>query len=240
MIDVSKFFIALEKTEQGLSEVDGDMIERLDRFGGPGKNMRVNVYKLLGISGVYRLVQKGLAFGIERPLCTVINENLAQYRNKEGWLDVGSGPDSWLWKLGMDPLGFDIEFNYIKSYADKPGMGVVGSATDLPFRSGSITGVFSLGVLHHLSTGQARQAVGEMIRACRPGGMVLIVDGVLPESALRHPLAWIIRKLDRGRFMRRQREISALLPGTGNWTLNRFTYSPLGYEGVACKYEKPL
>ena len=49
--------------------------------------------------------------------------------------------------------------------------------------------------------GLRRQALDEMRRVCRGNGHVIVVDAVLPVRAWQRPLAYAIRRADRGRWV---------------------------------------
>jgi hypothetical protein len=66
----------------------------------------------------------------------------------------------------------------------------------------------------------------------------VIIEGVLPHSIRRRPLAHMIRRLDRGEFMRSQQEIELLLHNRASWWVDRFSYSPMRLERLACLYLK--
>jgi hypothetical protein len=51
-------------------------------------------------------------------------------------------------------------------------------------------------------------------------------------TAWRRPLAWLFRRLDRGRFMRHQASLDAVIESAGAWRRERVTYSFTGMEGV--------
>ena len=98
--------------------------------------------------------------------------------------------------------------------------------------SATFASVWSFGLLHHLDDGQARQALSELLRVLRPGGTCVIFDGILPERPQRRRLAWLIRRLDRGDFHRREAEFRALLPRSAGWQVERLTYTWSGLEGA--------
>ena len=143
-------------------------------------------------------------------------------------LDVGCGGWSCLSAVGMSPYGVDISFERMRAF----GPGVVATAILLPFADGSFDSVWSFGLLHHLPDHDARAAIREMRRVTRPGGRTVVFDGVLPRHSWRRPLAWVIRRLDHGHWMRRQEALDALLESAGAWSRERFTYSYIGLEGV--------
>ncbi len=124
-------------------------------------------------------------------------------------------------------------------YASADGTGVVASAAALPFATGSFDGVWSIGLFHHLSDEIAGRVVDEALRVCTPGGYAVIMDAVLPESPWRRPVAYGLRRLDRGRFMRSQSQLETLLERRGAWSTRRVTYSLNGLELLICTSIKP-
>ena len=68
----------------------------------------------------------------------------------------------------------------------------VGDATRLPYRDGSLDGVFALGVLHHVP--RWREALKEIARVLRPGGVYVLEEfypplylNFLARRLFRHP-----------------------------------------------------
>jgi SAM-dependent methyltransferase len=154
-------------------------------------------------------------------------------------LDVGCGPASRLQLIDIHPVGVDLNPSYCRAYAQLGGISVQGSANALPFADRSFAAVWSIGMFHHLPPEVAHEAVREMVRVCAPGGQVAILDGVLPRRPLLRLPALLIRRADRGRFMRSQEELTALLPDSSQWQVSRFTYTLNGLEMLAMIYERP-
>ncbi len=78
-----------------------------------------------------------------------------------------------------------------------------------------------------------------MQRVTRAGGCTVIFDAVLPRAAWRRPVAALIRRLDRGRWMRTESALTALLAPLGEWECERLTYSLTGLEGLLDTFRKP-
>jgi SAM-dependent methyltransferase len=142
-------------------------------------------------------------------------------------LDVGCGPRPRLARIGLDAIGVDLHSDW----------GVIACATRLPFASACFAAVWSFGLLHHLSNTSAHAALREMIRVARPGGYLVVFDGVLPEDG--RLCARLVRGLDRGDSFRRQSDLEKLLEPIGRWTSERFTYARTGLEGVFAWMEIP-
>jgi SAM-dependent methyltransferase len=196
-------------------------------------------YRILERPALYRLVQALTAPGAERIITARLKTWLAGLPPAELLLDVACGPDSWLQRVGQYPVGLDLSPSYASEYLSRGGRAAVGSAGALPFAEGSFGGVWSFGLLHHLADPLARRAIQEMVRVCRSGGYVAVFDGILPRQGWQRPLAWGLRRLDRGRRMRNQAELRLLFPEPGQWRFERLTYSYTGLEGVLGTFLKP-
>lgn len=151
-------------------------------------------------------------------------------------LDVGCGPASLLWTAGLEPYGADLSPGFVRAFHRRSPRAAIASAMALPFADGRFDAVYSFGLLHHLPDEAAAAAVREMLRVTRPGGRTIVLDGVPPSKAWRRPVASLLRRLDRGRWMRRQEALQNLLDGSGGWEYKRFTYTYTGLEGVLCAH----
>jgi ubiquinone/menaquinone biosynthesis C-methylase UbiE len=175
-----------------------------------------------------------LAPGADRLLTRELARLVSQLPGARHLLDVGCGPRSWLAGVDLAPVGVDISHHYIAAFSRDCAPGAVASADWLPFGDRSFDGVWTIGVLHHLTDGQVRQTIGEMLRVCRPGGYVAVLDAVMPQLAWGRPLAALIRRMDRGRHVRQQRDFEQLLPDREHWTVERRPYALNGLEIVVC------
>ena len=189
------------------------------------------IYRLLEKPWIYRL-NRLLAPGTGKAIAQTVNGLLTQLPPAHRILDVGCGPSSQLWRVGLHPIGLDLSFSYSAAFSHCGGPAVTGSAAALPFSDSSFDGVWSFGLLHHLPEGVARQAVSEMLRVCRPGGYMVIFDAVLPDPGWRRPIAYALRRVDRGKFMRREDEFKAILPPDKSFIMGRITYSFNGLEAM--------
>jgi len=198
--------------------------------------MTKSVKCMLQMPQIYRFFQFLIAPGFKKAINNQIKDILNELPSGQRLLDVGCGPFSYLWWLNMKPIGVDISAAYTKDFRDHGENAVTASADNIPFSDNSFDGVWSFGLLHHLPDDTARRAVKEMMRVSRPGGYVVVFDAVLPEPSWHRPLAWLIRKYDRGRFMRRQAVLESILPDPSCWRRKRVVYSLNGLEGVYCIY----
>lgn len=196
------------------------------------------IEKLLDRPAFYSLVQNLLAYGANDLVLNYIQTLRAKLPTPNRILDIGCGPRSWLWQVGAHPVGLDLTYSYCKAFHGKTEPAVMGSAAILPFQSGSFEEVWSIGMLHHLPVPLARQALDEMLRVCRSNGHIVIFDAVLPGSAWQRPLAYALRRTDRGRFVRSQADFERLLPQRSHWSVERVAYSRTGLEIVICQFSK--
>ncbi len=196
------------------------------------------INKLLDFPLIYKLSQLIFAPGAQ----TLLNHRLGKLTTSlpraKTLLDVGCGPSSWLWNANLSPVGLDISHESSRAFLNKGGAAITGSATMLPFHDNVFDGVWCIGVLHHLQDEEARQAIQEMLRVCQRGGYIVIQDAVLPISRLLRPIAALVRSIDRGRNMRSQQELLALLPQHHTWEVHRFTYTLNGLEMLECVAKK--
>ena len=190
------------------------------------------LYHLLDRPWVYRLQRAVLAPGNARAFNAKFRDLLTRLPSAQRVLDVGCGPASWLFDSGLHPLGIDVSLSYMREYRSRGERAAVGSADALPFAAGSWDGVWSIGVLHHLPDAVAVAAIAEMLRVCRPGGYAVVLDAVMPRRAWLRPLAYVIRRLDRGRFVRSEDALRRLFPPHMAWQFDRFTFAWTGLEAV--------
>jgi hypothetical protein len=66
----------------------------------------------------------------------------------------------------------------------------------------------------------------------KPQGYCVLFDAVLPIHFWRRPIPWLIRKMDRGGYMRTQTEFESLFFPQKDWQFERVSYSIYGLEGV--------
>lgn len=190
------------------------------------------LHRLLEWPPVYRLATLLLAPGSESRLNALIVRSAKEIGISGDALDVGCGPFSRLAGQGFASVtGADVSPVYVAALEKSGVRGVVSSADALPFPDGSFRTVWNIGLLHHLPDEVMQGAVRQMLRVAGPQGHVVVIDAVMPRVALLRPLAWITRKLDRGRFMRTQAQLEGLIKGCGgDWDFQRETYALNGLE----------
>jgi ubiquinone/menaquinone biosynthesis C-methylase UbiE len=186
---------------------------------------------------LYRLVQVVTAPGAARAIPAEILEERSGRSMPRHLVDVGCGPASLLQPLGLRPVGVDASFSYAQAFRRSGGAVVVASCDTLPFRDGVFDEAWSLGLFHHLPDEMASETVLELTRVTRAGGWTTVFDSVLPAPTTRKLLAFVLRKMDRGRHVRSETEIRTLFPASRRWSVRRFQYAATGLEGALCSRE---
>ena len=190
------------------------------------------LYYLLEQPWLYQLQRLILAPGADKTLARYFGRLIDRLPVNARILDVGCGPSSRLWPLGVHPVGLDYSLSYARAYARKDEPALVGSSDVLPFHADAFDAVWCIGIFHHVPDEVVRSAVREMWRVCRPGGLVVVFDAVLPEPAWRRPIAYIQRRLDRGHYMRREAHLRLLLNTSQKFEYERLTYAYNGLEAL--------
>lgn len=87
-----------------------------------------------------------------------------------------------------------------------------GDAEALPLVDGSFDLVFCRGSMHHFA--DPKRAIDEMVRVCRPGGRLVLVDLVPPDAEVRVAFDHVHRLLDPSHLRSfLAEELATLLPG---------------------------
>jgi SAM-dependent methyltransferase len=186
------------------------------------------IYRTLDRPCLYGLAQVLFAPGQPRRLTRIFSATAKNLPSARRILDVGCGSSSWLWRLGLRPVGLDITPSYTARFALHGDPVVIASSTAIPFADAIFDQAWCFGLLHHLSDEEARQTLAEMRRVTAAGGALVVMDAVLPRSPRRRPLAYLIRKLDRGAYVRSEANHRALLGE--RWTVRRELMAYTGLE----------
>ncbi len=200
---------------------------------------RKSIWQVLEHPLIYKLSQAILGPGAEKSIVGEIKKLLTPAMTKGRNLDIGCGPSSLLWQVNLRPIGLEPVHAYNVRFVNNGSDAITGSATDLPFCDQSFDSIWNFGLLHHLSDEMVYRSLMEMIRVVRPGGHVVIFDGLMPEHCWPNPFIWLLRKFDRGQHMRKQSALESLLIERNLWSVNRFQYCCWGHEGVFCIFSKP-
>jgi len=204
----------------------------------------------------HRLLEHPAIYDLTQRICGAGGGRLGRvyrelFRDSSGTvLDVGCGPTPDTPAPAGTLVGLDVNRRYVGQYvrakgARAPGLelrGVVASASALPFAEGSFDECRSAATLHHLPDDLVVRAVREMYRTLRPGGRLVIFDMVRPPSAAASPVGWLLSRLDRGQWVRPERELVSLanLARPGDWSVRSFWYTWARLRGcVLCLTKSP-
>lgn len=146
-------------------------------------------------------------------------------------LDVGCGPVSRLEGMDLALTGCDLTPRIASEYARRHGRAVAASGFRLPFRDASFDSAWSFLTLHHLSDAEAIACLREMRRVTRRGGRIVVIDATLTPWH-QNPMAWIVRRLDKGEFMRSREALTGLLARESFTEIRPMKYSWYRLEGL--------
>ena len=90
-------------------------------------------YGILEIPAIYSLSQVILAPGTARFVERLFFD-LADLTDQRPWLDVGCGPAPYVPIPAGGLIAIDLSPRYVTTFRDSECIGVVGSATELPFQ----------------------------------------------------------------------------------------------------------
>jgi cyclopropane fatty-acyl-phospholipid synthase-like methyltransferase len=193
------------------------------------------IYQLLEFRPVYNFVQRLARIGGAHQLHALFHE-FADSHPYDAVLELGCGTGLWTVSNVKRYVRTDINQAYFPANPP-PGMEFrTSDAADLSaFPDESFDLVYSMGLYHHLPDDAVISSLQESSRVLRKDGKIIVFDAILPTNRLNFP-AWILRKLDRGGWVRREAGTAALCERAG---LNirrrkRCRWGP-GLEG--CAYE---
>jgi ubiquinone/menaquinone biosynthesis C-methylase UbiE len=174
-------------------------------------SFKTNINQIWEIPIFYKLLQATLAGGGHAVIKKYLKKVVPKKAKKI--LDQGCGTGEYSLLFGDRYVGIDNNRDYIEQARKKyPGQFIIGTATDMKdLKRNYFDSVFAVGLHHHLTDEQARQAILESIRVCKKGGKVIIIDAMLPKNSFNIP-GLVLRKMDRGGFVRPVAKTLELLP----------------------------
>jgi SAM-dependent methyltransferase len=153
--------------------------------------------QILDYPSVYAMWQGPFAKQKTRPL---FDQNILE--NSKRILDVGCGPgtNSSLFE-GKEHIGIDLNPLYVEYAQSKfPGKFICGDAVTFSYESlGTFDLIFLNSLMHHLPEEACRILLNKLIKHLTPGGRLVVLDLIIDKSS---PLAFILAKLDRGKFVK--------------------------------------
>lgn len=178
----------------------------------------------------YKLVQNTLAYSGHNVIKEFLVRKIPQDAKKI--LDQGCGVGEYALLFGKRYTGIDSNPKDIAFAKMRyPGNFIAGTATKMPFKRRSFDVVFAVGLHHHLNDTGARKAVKEALRVTKKSGKVIIIDAMLPKIPL-NILGLMIRKMDRGRYVRHFEKTLNLLPKDLSYKLQLLSSFPLDYVAL--------
>lgn len=162
--------------------------------------MREFFYRIFEIPFIYNLTQKIIGGKkIYNETCAIL-KNILHEISYTTILDLGCGTGIFRNTFNTNYVGVDINPQYIEYCKKKySGTFLVNDATSLTFSDNSFDLVSTITVLHHLDKGQRNMMLCEMKRVCEDGGVILIIDGLIPTNKW-NVLGFLLAKLDRGKY----------------------------------------
>ncbi len=155
-------------------------------------------------------------------------------------LDVGCGPgDLARYFEPSDYVGIDVSEEYIQHARRNHG----GTFHSLPAeRIGELTGPFDLtvmfGVFHHLSDESVRKTLEGLAQLLKRQGRFVLMEAVWPSYRWDLP-GYVLRKLDRGQFVRTRAQWCRLLGET--WQVQEpFLLRNFAIEYFGCTLRPPI
>lgn len=163
------------------------------------------------VPAVYDVFSHGVA---RADLYSWLSASVIDAKQGQSILDVGCGTSKILRYLPEARyVGIDHNPEYIeaskRTYGSK-GEFILGDVNDDHIRNrGQFDRILLLGVLHHLSDDEVIRLVSQLARTLKKDGHLVTFDNALVEG--QHPLARLLAKLDRGRYVRSPNEYRMLL-----------------------------
>lgn len=172
--------------------------------------------------GAYALLSTGVVYSSMQKMLTKQNLLLTVLKNMESKnmlgkrvLDVGCGTGQLIELLDLFPqsfdyLGIDPSANYIETAKGRhPGRDFsLGTLDTLSLKDNCFDVAIFSGVLHHLSDIDAKNNLLKVASLLKPSGIVVAVDPVTFPG--QHPIANLMARADRGRFVRPVKELERL------------------------------
>lgn len=173
--------------------------------------------RILQFPTFYKLVQQVLAGPLVKQVHDMLDASNVTSDVHCRVLDVGCGPGQYAkWYKG-NYTGVDLSEDYIqaalRNMREKEFF--VADACDFNLPNKDFDAAVSIGLYHHLSDEQVKRSIACVLGHLRKSGKYYVFDAVLPRSFFANPLGYILRKNDRGRYVRHADYYKEMLEGFG-------------------------
>jgi SAM-dependent methyltransferase len=205
---------------------------------------QIGLYRFLERPRFYNAIQRLFLVGGDQEIRNLFR-NVIDARRYDSVLELGCGTGAWPITQYRRFVRTDINDDYFPSVSERGVEYRTVDATDLSaFPDQSFDLVYSMGLYHHLPDAAVVASLKESARVIRPGGRIVVFDAILPTRPWRVP-AWIVRKADRGHWVRADGRMTTLLDQAGlivqcqtrcQWSLVKlegccWEVCPLGHSG---------
>lgn len=202
---------------------------------------RRGIYRVLENRTVYRLSQWILAPGAAWALRRRVEGQLRRAQ-AEGLrvLELGCGTGTFSARGNVFYVGSDINDRYFPPPdARRSRRFAAMDATRLALRDAQFDVVYSCALYHHLDDANVRTSLAQSLRVLKPGGRLIWIDNIWPTCRL-NLLAWTLRRLDRGRFVRSAAEIARIIDAMPVQVVSTatFYYSLTGLQAIVIEAMK--
>jgi len=145
----------------------------------------------------------------------IVKDELDKINYNDRVLDLGCGTGEFsVFFKDYSYTGIDIESNYIDFAKNNyTGKFEIMDASKMSFPDDFFDLIIVLGVFHHISDEICLKIFKEMKRVVKRNGRILIMEDLDPESRI-DMLGNLLRKLDKGDFIRKEKEYVNLISNT--------------------------
>lgn len=160
----------------------------------------------------YELNQKNLlTIRLRRKIESFLTQEITGTENYKA-LDIGCGTGQYMKTIETECFGTDINIEYLKYIRVVYNFSNIFSSDSafLPVKDNSFGFIFSINVFHHLEDWKVKAVLHEMWRVCIDGGKVFVIDVVYPPSRIKNIIGWLLRRFDRGKFMREREYLKSI------------------------------